>query len=226
MKIAILLPGQPRFTKDFTNFLNNLQGYTSADWFCYITNNNRTDDVSQDVRISEEWLNFDPTEGKNKLESYLPANNYIRAFEISDCEHIPIPPIPRQSHYKGWYNIYRADQLRIASGQNYDMVIRARSDVGINEPFNLQTIDLELLNRSIVMPSNQWTGTHGYESCDQFAICSPNHMSIYADLANKVKGYIDEHLFEYNPEALLGLHLNRNNVPTVKGNYTISLRWA
>lgn len=226
MRIAILLPGQPRFTKDFTNFLNNLQGYDSADWFCYITNNNRTDDVSRDVSIPEEWMTFDPVEGKNRLESYLPANNFIRAFEISNCEHINIPTIPRQSHFKGWYNIYRANQLRIEYGQEYDMVIRARSDVGINELFNLQTIDPVQLNQSIVMPGNQWAGAGGYEACDQFAICSPDHMNIYADLANKVEGYLNENLFGYNPEALLGLHLSRNNVPTVKGNYTISLRWA
>jgi hypothetical protein len=226
MRIAILLPGQPRFTKDFTNFLTNLKGYDSADWFCYITNNNRTDDVSQDVSISNEWMTFDPTEAKNRLQSYLPNNNHIRAFEISNCEEIAMPAIPRQSHYKGWYNIYRANQLRLSYGQEYDMVIRARSDVGINEPFNLQNIDPKALNQSIIMPGNQWAGAGGYEACDQFAICSPDHMNIYADLANKVEGYLNENLFGYNPEALLGLHLSRNNVPTVKGEYTISLRWA
>ena len=226
MRIAILLPGQPRFTKDFTNFLTNLQGYDSADWFCYITNNNRIDDVSQDVSISNEWMTFDPIEAKDRLQSYLPANNYVRAFEVSDCEQITIPAIPRQSHYKGWYNIYCANQLLLNYGQNYDMVIRARSDVGINEPFNVQSINLEQLHQSIIMPGNQWAGAGEYEACDQFAICSPAHMNIYADLVNKVEGYLGENLFGYNPEALLGLHLNRNNVPTVKGDYTISLRWA
>ena len=226
MRIAILLPGQPRFNKDFTNFLNNLQGYDQADWFCYITNNNRTDDVSKDVNIPAEWITFDIEEAKDRLYSYLPANNHIRAFDISDCEQIPIPSIPRQSHYKGWYNIYRANQLRINSGIKYDMVIRARSDVGINEPFNLQTIDQTLLDNTIIMPGNQWAGVGEFEACDQFAISSSANMNIYADLANKVDGYLNENLFGYNPEALLGLHLKRNNVLTVKGDYTISLRWA
>ena len=226
MKIAILLPGQPRFAKDFENFLKNLQGYDQADWFCYLTNNNRVDDVSPDVRISKEWMNFNVEEGRKKLESFLPSNNYIQSFEISNCETVFCPTIPRQSHYKGWYNIFKANELRRNSGIEYDIIIRARADVGINHPFDLRSIDRKKLEESIIMPSNQWAGIGHLQSCDQFAIANSKNMNVYADLYNQVTIHQKEYFFNYNPEALLALHLLKNNIPTVKENFSISLRWA
>jgi hypothetical protein len=228
MKIAILLPGQPRFTGDFTTVLNNLQGYDHADWFCYMTNNSRIDDITPGVQILNSWKSFTVDWAINKLQSNLPPNNYVQAFEISDCEEIEIPSVPRQSHYKGWYNLYKANQLRLEyqkkTGVQYDIVIRVRADGCLNTPLNLKTIDPIQLTNSIIMSENYWEGVNELKSSDQFAISSSDHMTIYAKLVNDVKGYIDENLFNYHPEALLALHLQRNNISTVKGKFTIGLR--
>ena len=67
MKIAILLPGQPRFTGDFNNFISNINGYEQADWFVYITNNNVS--TKPEVQLSTFWSNFDPTEAFEKIKN-------------------------------------------------------------------------------------------------------------------------------------------------------------
>jgi hypothetical protein len=227
MRIAVLFSGQPRFTGDFDKFLENLTGYDYADWFCYITNNNSTHDVSSDVSILDSWKSFDAGWAIEKIQSNLPNNNYIASFAISDCEQIDLPrppPSRMQTFYKMWYNVYRSNQLRLdfekQHNVKYDLVIRARSDVGIIETLDLKAIDLKHIQQNIIMPENQWAGL----ACDQFGMGSPENMNVYCDLVNHAENYPYAHDLHWHPESSLGHHLNLNNISSIKEKFNITLR--
>ena len=236
MRIAIQLAGQPRFTGDFDFFLKNLKGYDCADWFCYITNNNN---VSNFKLPLEQWKEFDKDWAVNKLQSRLPKNNFVRSFEISDCEQVELPiepPACPPGFYKMWYNIYQSNQLRLAYEKNndirYDMVIRIRPDVGLEDELDLRTIGD--IDKSIIFPNNQWAPQNpssGHyiidpkQACDQFAISLSNEMNVYSDLIHYAATYPytqDRHW--WHCEATLAHHLDINSIHTIRGNFNISLR--
>jgi len=116
MRIAILLPGEPRFTGDFRIFVNNLKGYDQADWFCYLTNNYTPPDPSYKTvkwdptlhtdeeweknsprfhhgTIPNSWANYGKKWAIDKITEHLPSNNSIKGFEISDVESQTWPDV-------------------------------------------------------------------------------------------------------------------------------------
>lgn len=240
MKIAILLPGQPRFTDEFNLFLKNVIGYEQADWFCYLTGHNE-DNPSPVRSVPSEWKTFDKETGMSKLQSMLPPNNFIRSFELSDCDHAPIRKDPEwyaqwgASLYKMWYNIYKVNQLRLNYEQTnnvqYDMVIRARSDIGFRNELDLRSIDLQNLKNNIIIPRNKSIGhrpfdpTLKYQMCDLFAIGCSEHMNIYCDVIHDLENYpFTQNQASWHPESNLGYHLVSNNVPVVRGEFNLLFR--
>jgi hypothetical protein len=228
MKIAIILPGQPRFTKDFDNFLSNLTGYDQADWFVYITNDNIP--TKQGVGIPNGWSKFDPDMAFEKIKSKLPKNNYIQDFRISDVDQHIFPSVDNvyEVHdimlpFKMFYNIYQADQLRQQNEQmnnfKYDLVIRTRPDVGIGNTLDLST--LHVGKNQIIMPDNNW---HTQLSCnDQFAIGDSDTISVYSDLYNRIKEY-NSNGVRFHPETMVGHHLNTNGIIVESRGFNINLR--
>ena len=232
MRIAIQLSGQPRFTGDFDFFLKNLKGYTRADWFCYITNDNN---VSSSKLPLAQWKSFEKDWAIDKLQSRLPNNNFVTAFSISDCEQVKLPIEPPEcppGFYKMWYNIYQSNQLRLAYEKTndikYDMIIRVRPDVGLEDE-----LDLSLINNvenSIIFPQNQWAGylvtdPNAPQACDQFAIALSESMNAYSDLIHYAETYpYTQNRRWWHNEANLAHHLNANAITTVRGNFNISLR--
>lgn len=238
MKIAILLPGQPRFTNDFNLLLNNLIGYDQADWFCYLTGNNLPSPVPE-REVPLEWKNFDKDTGMLKLQSMLPPNNVIRSFELSDCDTASISEDPwwysrwGGSLYKMWYNIYKVNQLRLnyekENNIQYDMVIRVRSDIGFRKELDLSKIDN--IQNNILIPINNWMGhpvidpTLKYKICDLFAIGCSEHMNVYCDVIHKLKDNpFTQNQESWHPESNLGYHLVTNNIPFTKGNFNVLFR--
>jgi len=232
MKIAILLPGQPRFTQDFITFITNLTGYDQADWFVYITNNNvhSVANFKQGISVNEAWTVFDPTWACEKIKSWLPNNNTIRSFEISDDFQLPIIPVINLFQVdnpgnvqKMFYNIYKADCLRQqfeeANNFCYDLVIRTRADLGITSELNLRQLTIE--HNQIVMPASDW---HGNPSCnDQFAIGNSHSMKIYSNLFTRIKE-INDSRFHFHPESMVGHNLTQNGISYLSGNFKTTLR--
>ena len=236
MKMAILLSGQPRFTGDFDLLLKNLKGYDQADWFININNNNhdRLRFKYRKVNILDSWVEFDLDWAKNKIIENLPVNNYIRKFAISDDKFKTWPTVKNLYQIKpNWtdvvfmmfYNIYRANQLRLEyqkeTGEVYDAVVRARTDVGIEQEFDIRS--LKILPNAVYMPNNEWWGNGDNISNDQMAIGDEHSMNIYCDLINHIKSHNDRGA-PFHPETLLAYHLKSNGISTVGGNYTAGLR--
>jgi len=234
MKIAILLPGQPRFTQDFITFVSNLTGYDHADWFVYITDNNipSVANNKQGVSINPQWITFDPAWACEKIKSWLPDKNIIQSFEISDDFQLPIIPVANlfevnksDNVQKMFYNLYKADYLRQqfekANNFKYDLVIRTRADLGLTTPLNLK--DLNIQKNQIMMPHREcyW---HGHPLCnDQFAIGNSHDMEIYSTLFTRMKE-INDSGFHFHPESLVGYNLLKNNLSYFPGNFKTSLR--
>jgi hypothetical protein len=228
MKIAILLPGQPRFTEDFRLFLSNIKGYYQADWFVYITNNNVP--TKENVKIASSWGNFDSDWAYEKIKSMLPVNNVIRSYQISDADLQVFPPVNNLFQvldsnvtFKMFYNIYRADQARQQYEQThnfkYDLVIRTRADLGLESEVNLR--DLNITENQIVMPTNGWHGSPAGN--DQFAIGRSKEMSIYGTLYTRIKEYNNKGL-HFHPESMVAHNLSVHNIQVRKGQFIADIR--
>jgi hypothetical protein len=232
MKIAILIPGQPRFTNDFISFVSNLKGYQQADWFVYITNNN-VPSITNNVeynRVYNSWMKFDNAWAYEKIKSWLPSNNFIQRFEISDSDQQIFPPVKNlycvgnsDNTWKMFYNLYKADCLRQQFEEEnnfkYDLVIRSRSDLGIYKELDLQQLDIQ--ENCIIMPENGW---HGMPAAnDQFAIGSSDNMKVYGTVYTRIKEFNDSG-FHFHPESIVGHNLRIHGISTVARNFYADIR--
>lgn len=230
MRIAILLPGQPRFYNDFRTFLSNLKGYNQADWFVYLTNSSTREELkirthSMIPDVHNEWVNYDVEWAKSKIIQNLPNNNFLKKFEISDV-HLQQWPYVRDKQervrteniFNMYYNIYKANQLRVNYEQEnnfkYDAVIRTRTDIGLLNEVNIKNYNLN----SVTMPNNSWFGCN-----DQFAFGNSDIMTIYSDVLNHLEEY-EKQVLEFGPEIVLAHHLNLNKISYIPGNFENSLR--
>ena len=237
MKIAILLPGQPRFTGDFDLLLKNLKGYDQADWFITITNHNHDKNKFKDhknIDILESWTEFDLDWARNKISENLPPNNTIRKIEISDSHTHQWPEVKNLHELREdwaniifmmYYNVYAANQLRLEYEQEtnttYDAVIRIRSDIGISEEFDVSKLTIE--PNTIYMANNEWHGMGPYRCNDQMAIGDSDSVNVYCDLVRWMKLHNDRGV-SFHPETLLGFHLVEKQIKMIHGGYNIGLR--
>jgi hypothetical protein len=236
MKVAIQICGQPRFTADFTNFLNNLKGYNQADWFCYFTGDNRH--LPPEKLPSNIWKEItDVKQASDNLQSILPQNNYVRSFEISDSDSADLPTEPDDvptPAYKMWYNMFQVNRLRIdyekQNNITYDMVIRTRPDTGLVNVLDLRNINLDLLKMAVVTPKNKIAGHFHFsinspEMCDLFAIASPEHMNTYSGMIQTAhENFFTQNRRQWHTESALALYLLANHIPLSRGDFIVSLR--
>jgi hypothetical protein len=223
MKVAILLPGQPRFTAGFNKFLSNLKGYDSADWFVCMSET--TDSHHQIKLLADNWNNFNKNWAYEKIESMLPENNCIRSFEISDDQQQVFPEVKNVKEvanvkypFRMFYNIYKVDQARQRYEQlhnfTYDLVIRTRTDIGLGTELDLRNLTIN--ENHIMMPSNEWHGDP--RANDQFAIGKSSSMSVYASLYTRIKDYNDEGM-TFHPESMVGHNLNKQGIHFDRGGF-------
>jgi len=219
MKIAILVSGPPRFNKDLDEFIKNINGFDSADWFFYMCNNNNLPDKPgpdyKKIHISDSWRYCNDIEwAKNKIKSNLPNNHRVADFKFYDHEQVPIPSdsfvtkhIWRMHHHWKQVDLMRQREEE-RTGHTYDMVIRARSDMGINVPIDLQKIKE---SGYIEVPRDNWHGAPAI--CDLMGIGTSEQMKIYCDVFNHSLNYVRTGKCVYHPESLLACHLQTNRIP-------------
>ena len=223
MRVAILVSGPPRFNKDFNNFINNIYGFETADWFFYLGNNNIPPDKSvnfkldtnyKTIHIADCWrYNKDTEWAKNKILSKLPSNHKLAGLTLYDAEEVIIPNHPAVSKpcWRMHHHWKQVDLMRQAEEEKYgkyDLVIRTRPDLGIDRP-----LDLRLFKDTgfVDVPKDNWHG-YGFTICDLASIGSSDHMSVYCDLFNRSLEYTNKGVVYHN-ETLLAYHLQFNNIP-------------
>jgi len=236
MRIAILVSGQPRFTNDFNLFLKNLKGYDHADWFCYFTPDNNS--VPADKLPNPYWKEIkDANIASGFLQSMLPVNNFIKVFELSDSDYINLPLSPPgcpDTTYKDWYNLYQVNQLRLKyeerNNVSYDLIIRLRPDIGLIDELNLDDINLNILENSIITPKNKIAGHINLDPnvpkmCNLFVIANSSLITAYCDMITDAhNNFFTKNRYTWHIESAHALHLQNNNVKITTGNFNISIR--
>jgi hypothetical protein len=114
-----------------------------------------------------------------------------------------------------WHNSYSIKQANLLREQHdieYDLIIRARADMGLHTPVNLKDIHNFIIANpnSLVLPDNHRNGI-GIACNDMFAIGSSKTMSTYCNAVDYFELYHSQGV-PYHPETLLGHHLNTNKI--------------
>jgi hypothetical protein len=221
MKTALLLSGNPRFSRDFDSQLDNLQ---NCDIDIFIVLYQRPPGI--DPKISANWCNLQSGDQIiEKLSPYLPSKYTIKHAEVVSESIFGQLPSEYQSHNSTpinvWqqYNILKYCDLKRKHFGNYDLVIRSRTDLGLSEPIDLPLAYNTLLRhpKCIWIPNNQRYGypidfgffTTGFN--DQFAIGLQSTMEIYTNAVDEFDNLYQTGT-KYNPEYLVQTHLFKHGI--------------
>jgi hypothetical protein len=229
MKAAVLISGQPRFTRELDDFLKNLINYDQLDFFFYLWNAT----AGENEFITPSWPNS--VEGiRAKISANLPPNSNIIKLEIVDQptynptkEYKLTPWTNANNMWLMFYGIKKVNQLREeweAEHGNYDLVIRARPDVGIDKPLDLKYTK-EFINQNpnyIIMPNNHRHGI-GIAVNDMIGVGAGSTMSVYSNVFDHLDQYHDSNV-PYHNETLLGHHLNVNGIQYPATDITVVFR--
>jgi len=234
MRIAVIVPGQPRFSKPFDKFIESLSNIDNVDWFFWLWKNN--ENMPGRIDMAPNWLTVDPTWAEKKIKDSLPPTHNLVRFEIGDQDDFVFPtltgsvgwihaPIWSWRQFQGLYN---ADQLRQQHEKKtgpYDMVIRSRADLSFieNTPNYREILQSLKENPSQVITSGGGVHGHHYKINDIFLIGSSASMTVYSNLVNHIDEYNKKGIIFHN-ETLSAYHLFSNGIENVIGNFTAGLR--
>lgn len=230
MKIAILVPGEPRFCKEFDVFLERLPPDAQIDWFFYLWKNS-TYGGSRGL-VSPNWVTIDRDWAFNKIKENLPAYHNIIRVEIGenwrDHFQTSITTGNVDSIFPMYSSLYLADKMRqeheLSAGK-YDLVIRTRPDVGMLQAVDFNAIKSRIESEPtlVLMPDGQRYGNNVPTVNDMFAIASSNNMTIYSNLVNRLNEYHNAGV-QFHPETLLSHHLRTNGLHFPPSGFDILLR--
>jgi hypothetical protein len=230
MKIAIMLSGQPRFNREFSDLLENLQNCDQIDLFFYLSDTDHTE-----VHwIPPTWPK-DYNSIREKIQSNIPAN-----AQIADLQILPQPAynVTKSYNLTPWsiaeniwhtyngikqVNLLREEYEKING--SYDLIIKTRPDVGVSTPLNCIDIKnyLNLYPNTIIMPNDHRFGMHGNPVNDLIGIGTGSTMSIYCSAIDYFDQYHDQGTV-YHGETLLSRHLSTNNIQTPQTNFNCNFR--
>jgi hypothetical protein len=239
MRVALLLPGEPRFCSEFDLFLENLRGYDQVDWFVWLWKDSRSEEHRGVDLVAPSWQHLEHQTTHDRLVSYLPPGHQLTKLSIVDkSQH---PSAPQVVHRKagetsvermwGMYtSIRECDLLRRAQeqaqGQNYDLVIRSRPDLGLVQPLDLAACweYLQKNPQTVITPSNEVHG-YGHKTNDMMAIGLSSAMTTYCDLVQHIVEYHHRLKLIYHPETMLAFHMAEQGLTNHnKGSHEVAFR--
>jgi hypothetical protein len=218
MKIAIMLSGQPRFNREFSDLLVNLRNYDQIDIFLYLWNS----DPAESVFIPPTWP-IDPDSIRSRIQANIPTNAQIASLQILSQPTYNVTKsynlTPWSNPTNIWYTFYGIKQVNTLKEEYekihgaYDFAIRARPDAGLRDPVDCYRIK-EYLDSNpsvVIMPDNRRFGLQGNPVNDLIGIGTGNAMSTYCSAIDYFDQYNDQGTL-YHPETLLSRHLTTNNI--------------
>ena len=153
---------------------------------------------------------------KTEVESF-------KSFEQSTLSQLRMginPPNSLQQHLREscmnfgtlsmWYKIWRANLLTKELDIEYDIVIRARTDVFFDERLDITENDMFNIPYGRVKTSN-WDSSDGI--CDLFAYGSPKLMDYYSACVFYMMEHLNKGHYMVPHEFFLHTHLNKVSVP-------------
>jgi hypothetical protein len=112
-------------------------------------------------------------------------------------------------HLPMYYKIWKANLLTKQLGIEYDLIIRTRTDIVLDEKFELKLNDC--LNVPMGKVENYtFSGNYGINDC--FAYGRPKIMDYYSFLYLQLMQYLHEGHYVFPPEHLLSVHFSKIRV--------------
>jgi len=220
MKVALITGGQPRFTPDFINVLNQLQGFDTADIYMCLW--------------SSEWATTDD-QARAKIEKVLPPRYKLAKVEIVEQPQYVLPlhsielPVESPENVRWFYKRRFAQAIALTLtfdliNQDYDAVVRFRLDGRLGNSLDLSKQDL---TREIILPANSLAGHEWAKINDQFAIASQAEMKFYCGIGKEFPNIVSESdpLWETNShgqwslEHLMGMYYKKYQKSYRLGNF-------
>ena len=154
---------------------------------------------------------------KTEVESF-------KSFEQSTLSQLRMginPPNSLQQHLRDscmnfgtlsmWYKIWRANLLTKELDIDYDIVIRARTDIFFDERLDITENEMFNIPYGRVKTSG-WKDSDGI--CDLFAYGSPKLMDYYSTCLFYMMEHLNKDYYMVPHEFFLHTHINKVSVPT------------
>lgn len=235
MRVAVLISGEPRFSQEFTEFVDQLPKDCSIDWFFWLWSQSPAGSYANTVFVAPAWQSITEPWARSKIESNIAGDQHqIASVIVENKSNWPPPEI----HHKagetdigrcwGMYSsLYQCDLLRQQrehdQGFKYDLVIRTRPDLKLSQNLDLVKLLQQVNDSSIVTPKDQIHGYLGHRINDMFAIGTSRSMQVYTDLANNIVKYCQQGLL-FHPETMLSFHLKQQSIKNILGDFGVRLR--
>ena len=165
---------------------------------------------------------------KNDIKHFFEKPNETNNYNFS--KDLEVVKIDYYSHYPFntlslFYSMHQVSVLTNSYAQEhnieFDLVFRMRSDMKFLMPFNLSNFDK---NCVYVFDAPPHKGEQGiYTIHDQFAISSPENMTIYNDIFIYLPCYYFIFKLDWVSEILMGFHLQYNKLSITKIPRTYTL---
>jgi len=107
-----------------------------------------------------------------------------------------------------WYKIWKCNNLTKELGIEYDIVIRARIDIVLDE--NFEIIPNNMLNVPIGNVHSHWPNSEGLNDC--FGYGTPKIMDYYSFLYLQIMEYLKAGHYVFPPEHFLKVHFSKVKV--------------
>jgi hypothetical protein len=219
MKIAFCFSGEPRELEKSSNYWENIIDHYKADVYgSFWETNEKYSNSFVDI-FSPKLVEFENFDAFKKTIDVFIAELSVPTYTTEDDNREWIrrvnwgianeaPDYVRSANYLSmWYKIWRSNLL--CSSQDYDVVVRARTDVFFGE--SLEIIKNDSLNIPVgIIGNSSWENCWGY--VDMFAYGNQNIMNYYSSLYLYLTRYIKEGEYFFPPENLLRVHLSQRNI--------------
>lgn len=233
MRVAATISGQPRFTKEFDLFLENLVDYDQVDWFVYLWNNfEEKERVPPFMNNPDNW---NESTVRKRFEENLPPGHRVVYFGIHEAQPYTVTRplnLTQWTYAPGvWFmhlGLKLVTEIREKYEEEhgkYDVVIRARPEVTVDRPLSLREIDAVLKQHPnvLITSANHRLGLIGRGVSEAIFIGNSDTMSVTCKMFDKLFEYNDLGV-PYHPETLTSYHLSVNNIDTPMTDFNISFR--
>lgn len=220
MRVALVAGGQPRFTPDFVQVMNQLQGFDSADLYI--------------VLWASEWAQTEE-EARSKIEKILLPKYNLAKVKIMPEPDYPLPPgtpqlpPPEPENVLWWYKrgYNQSYSLAVANDmidQQYDLVLKIRIDGSLDRSIDLSAINI---GEDLIMSPNGEAGWPDFMMNEQFVIGRQDRMKLYFNLGNEFTKYVpiadpnwaNDHHGSWRGEWLSGTYMKVNGINKIRGDF-------
>jgi len=229
VKVAVEISGQPRVSTLTTAFARSFVNCDSVDWYVHFWSEN-----TPNKKIQSQWLlPQDQAWVRGKFEQNLPPGHRLIAYAHSaaptvDATNISAYHCNASDVLVMWQGWLRANDLRLASSETYDFVVKGRVDAPIKGRIDFQTMAKD----AISITTGVWDPDCFEEPRDRrvkqrFAdsvfVGPPALMNEAVRVGERLE--IVKDLKEFHPDLSMIHYLNCLNIPVVRNYWDTGLHY-